>query len=148
MLQAIKEARKAIKANEIPVGAIITKNKEIIAKGFNKCISLCDPTAHAENIVLRNAGKKLKNYRLNNCSIYVTMEPCIMCIGALINARIKKIIFGTFDKKNIVHKFMYNEKIYKSFNHKIEIICADNHHINMICSNILKDFFKKKRAKK
>ncbi|MDR2666470.1 MAG: tRNA adenosine(34) deaminase TadA [Endomicrobium sp.] len=146
MLQAIKEAYKARKAKEIPIGAVIIKDKEIIAKGFNKCISLFDPTAHAENIALRKAAKKFKNYRLNNCSIYVTIEPCMMCIGALINARIKRIIFGACDKKIGACESIYKVTMHKKLNHKIEIKGGEERYLSTKCADIIKNFFKEKRA--
>lgn len=146
MLQAIKEAYKARKAKEVPIGAVIIKDGEIIAKGFNKCISLFDPTAHAENIALRKAAKKFKNYRLNNCSIYVTIEPCIMCIGALINARIKRIIFGAFDKKIGACESIYKMAIHKKINHKIEIGGGKEKYLSTKCADIIKNFFKEKRT--
>jgi tRNA(adenine34) deaminase len=99
-------------------------------------------------VALRKAAKKLKNYRLNDCNIYVTIEPCIMCVGALLNARIKKIIFGTFDKKSgacvSVFKIADNEK----FNHKIEIIGGKKEHLNTACLYIIQTFFKNKRLYK
>ncbi|GMO64879.1 MAG: tRNA adenosine(34) deaminase TadA [Endomicrobiia bacterium] len=145
MLQAVKEAYKARKAKEVPIGAVIIKDRKIIARGFNKCISLSDPTAHAENIALRKAAKKLKNYRLNNCSIYVTIEPCVMCIGTLINARIKRVTFGAFDKKIGACKSIY-KAIYKKLNHKMEIRGGREKYLSTKCADIIKDFFKEKRT--
>jgi len=147
MLQAIKEALKAGNAKEIPIGAVIIQDRKIIARGFNKCISLSDPTAHAENVALRKAAKKLKNYRLNNCSIYITIEPCIMCIGALINARIKRIIFGAFDKRIGTCKNIY-KTVCTKLNHRIEIKGGEEKYLSTKCADIVKNFFKEKRIEK
>jgi len=147
MLQALREAYKAKEAQEVPVGAVIVKDEKIIARGFNKCISSLDPTAHAENVAVRKAAKKLKNYRLNNCFIYVTIEPCLMCAGALINARIKKIIFGAFDKKAGACRSAYNIAKSKKLNHKIEITGGKEKYLSAACADVIKDFFKKKRIK-
>jgi tRNA(adenine34) deaminase len=146
MNQAFKEACKALKIQEIPIGAVIVKKEKIIGRGFNKCISLSDPTAHAEVVALRKAANKLRNYRLNNCFIYVTIEPCVMCVGALINARIKKIIFGAVDKKfgacRSVFRIPENEKL----NHQIEVFGGTEKYLLKKCAGIMKDFFKKKRS--
>ncbi|MDR0985198.1 MAG: nucleoside deaminase [Endomicrobium sp.] len=134
LYQAFVEAKKALNINEVPVGAIIVKNNKIISKGFNQCINLIDPTAHAEIIALKKATKKINNYRLNNCYLYVTIEPCLMCIGALINARIKRIVIGSIINKH--YKEKYNN---------VEIIENKNHDLKIKCSSIIKNFFKKKR---
>lgn len=99
MQEALRLAEKAETKNEVPVGAIIVLDGEIIAEGFNQPRVQHDPTAHAEIIALRNAGQKINNYRLLNSTLYVTLEPCIMCAGAIIHARIKHLIYGAPDKK-------------------------------------------------
>ena len=99
MTQALKEALKAYKKNEVPVGAIITHKNNIIAKAHNIKESTHDPTTHAEIIAIKKASRNLKSWRLNKCNLYVTLEPCPMCIGAILNARIPKLYFGTYDKK-------------------------------------------------
>ncbi|MCA6071663.1 MAG: tRNA adenosine(34) deaminase TadA [Endomicrobium sp.] len=147
MLQALKEARKALRLKEVPVGAVIVKDGQIIARGFNKCITLLDPTAHAEIVALRKAAKKLKNYRLNDCSIYVTIEPCVMCAGALVNARIKKIIFGAFDIKTGACKSVFKIANNKKLNHQIEIIIIEKEkYLNIECAALIQKFFRKKRG--
>jgi tRNA(adenine34) deaminase len=145
MTQALKEAHKAYKNNEVPVGAIIVKNGKIISRGFNKCISMSDPTAHAEIVALRKAAKKLQNYRLNSCYVYVTIEPCVMCAGALVNARVKKIIFGSFDKKAGACKSIFKIVSNKKLNHKIEIVGGKEEYLSLECANILRNFFKERR---
>jgi tRNA(adenine34) deaminase len=147
MSQALKEAQKAYERGEVPVGAVITFDNEIISRGFNKCIMLSDPTAHAEIIALRKASKKLKNYRLNDCRIYVTIEPCPMCAGALVNARIKKIIFGSYDVKSGACKSVFEIINNKKLNHQIEFAGEKKEYLSAECAGIIKKFFKEKRKK-
>jgi tRNA(adenine34) deaminase len=99
MQQALELAKYAEKNGEVPVGAVITLNDEIIATGWNQPISGNDPTAHAEIIAMRDAAKKLGNYRLLDTTLYVTLEPCAMCMGALIHARVKRLVFGAYDPR-------------------------------------------------
>jgi tRNA(adenine34) deaminase len=146
--QALKEACKAQKIMEVPVGAVIVRNNKIITKGFNKCITLSDPTAHAEIIALRKAAKKLNNYRLNDCSVYVTIEPCSMCAGALVNARIKRIIFGAFDLKAGACKSAFKIAGSKKLNHQIEISGGKEKYLSIECATLIQNFFKTKRRQK
>ena len=148
MLQALKEASKAQESQEVPVGAVIVKDGKIIARGFNKCIALSDPTAHAEIIALRKAAKKLKNYRLNDCYLYATIEPCAMCAGALVNARIKKIIFGAFDKKVGYCRSIFKTADTKKLNYRIGIDGGREEYLSIECADIIKNFFKKIRQQK
>lgn len=142
---AIKEAKKAYKKEEVPVGAIIVKNGEIIAKAHNLKESKKDTTCHAEILAIKKASKKLNAWRLEDCEMYVTLEPCSMCAGALINARIKKVYIGTMDEKTGACGSVYNLlKDYK-FNHEIEI---ETDVMKEECEKILKDFFKFLREKK
>ncbi len=132
MQKAIKEAKKALKHNEVPVGAIIVRFNKIISKGFNKKENKNDVTKHAEMIAISKACKKIKNWRLDDCEIYVTMEPCMMCSGAIEQARIKKIVYGV---KN--ENYGSTDKI-----KNIEIIsevCSKE------CKKMLQSFFKKRR---
>jgi tRNA(adenine34) deaminase len=145
MTQALKEAYKAKKLYEVPVGAVITLDNKIIARGFNKCIALSDPTAHAEVVALRKAAKKLKNYRLSNCSIYVTIEPCSMCTGALVNARIKRIIFGAYDVKAGACTSVFKIAKSKKLNHTIEFDGGKEKYLSKECVEIIKNFFKERR---
>jgi tRNA(adenine34) deaminase len=147
MLQALKEAHKAKKIKEVPVGAVIVKDNKIIARGFNKCIVLSDPTAHAEIMALKKAAKKLGNYRLNDCSIYVTIEPCVMCTGALINARVKKIIFGACDNKTGACKSVFKIASNRKLNHKIKVTGGKEKYLRSQCADIIRIFFKEKRYK-
>jgi tRNA(adenine34) deaminase len=100
MRAALNLAVIAAEAGEVPVGAVVVYNGEIVGRGFNQPISTQDPTAHAEVIAMREAARVLGNYRLVNCDLYVTLEPCLMCVGALIHARIRKVIFGAMEEKS------------------------------------------------
>ena len=132
MNMAIKQAKKALKCNEIPVGAIVVKNQKIISQGYNKKEKNKDVTKHAEIIAISKACKKLKNWRLDDCILYVTMEPCMMCCGAIEQSRIKKIIYGV---KNENYGFTKNLKTVKI----ISQICEEE------CKNLIQSFFKKRR---
>ncbi len=144
MRQALKQARKAYDIDEVPVGAVVVKDGKIIARGHNKSISLTDCTAHAEIVALRKACRKLNNYRLTDCSMYVTIEPCTMCMGALIHARIKTLYFGARDIKTGAcgSVFDINEK---KLNHKINIKIGL---LQQECAKIIKMFFEHKRRLK
>lgn len=144
MREALKEAKKAYKKEEIPVGAIIVKDGVIIARGHNLKEKKNSSIAHAEILAIEKANKKLKAWRLENCEMYITLEPCMMCMGAIINSRIKKIYIGTMDPKTGSCESVIDIKDYK-FNHVVEIetgILKDE------CEYILKDFFKMLRKKK
>ncbi|MDA7437951.1 tRNA adenosine(34) deaminase TadA [Candidatus Pseudothioglobus singularis] len=139
---AIDEAKLAMDKNEVPVGAILVKNNRLIAQAHNQPITNNDPTAHAEIQLLRKAGDQLKNYRLVGSSIYVTLEPCAMCFGAMIHARIERIVFGTSDPKTGVCGSCINLNEEKFFNHKISItggVLKDE------SSELLRLFFKSRR---
>ena len=140
--EALKEARKAERIGEVPVGAIIVQNGKIIARGYNKNITSNDPTAHAEIVALRKAAKKLKNYRLNGCGIYVTIEPCTMCAGALVWARISELVFGAWDAKagacGSIADIVNNKKL----NHRIKTTGGV---LEPECRTIIQKFFRKKR---
>jgi len=141
MQQALKCAETAQDKDEVPIGAVIVKDNKIIAKGYNKSIILKDTTAHAEIVAIRKACKKLNNYRLNDCSVYVTIEPCSMCMGTLILARIKNLYFGAKDIKAGACGSIVDISKAKT-NHKIKI------HSGLLeqdCAKIIKEFFKNKR---
>ena len=144
MNEAFKEAQKAYKKEEIPVGAVIVKNGEIIAKAHNLRETKNLSTSHAEILAIEKANKKLNAWRLEGAEMYITLEPCMMCMGAIINSRIKKIYIGTLDTKAGACTSVINIEKYK-FNHTVEIetgILKDK------CEYILKDFFKMLRTKK
>ena len=129
---AIKEAKKAYKNGEVPVGAIITKNNKIISKAFNKKEKTKNVTKHAEIIAISKACKKLKNWRLENCIIYVTMEPCMMCSGAIEQSRIKKIVYGIKNENYGSTDQLKNVEI-------ISQVCEKE------CRKLVQSFFKKRR---
>ena len=141
MQQALRCAEKAQKKDEVPIGAVIVKDNKIIAKGYNKSITLKDTTAHAEIVAIRKACKKLNNYRLNDCSVYVTIEPCSMCMGALILARVKNLYFGAKDIKAGACGSILDISKAKT-NHKIKVYSGL---LEQDCAKIIKEFFKNKR---
>ena len=145
MQVALKEAKKAYKKLEIPVGAVIVKNGEIIAKAHNIKEEKKDTTNHAEIIAIQKASKKLESWRLNDCELYVTLEPCPMCAGAIIQSRIKKVYIGTLDEKTGACGSVLNLfKDYK-FNHNVEVEYGI---LKNECEEILKKFFKELRELK
>lgn len=149
MTQAIQEAYKALKMKEIPIGAVIVNAHNIIAKNFNQCINKADPTAHAEIMVIRQAAKILNNYRLNSCSMYITAKPCIMCMGAITNARLKRVIFGSCNSKLIAYDSLLQLALKKQFNYCVnEIKLLQNNEISLLCSNLIKDFLITKRKRR
>ena len=145
MKEALKEAKKAYDKLEIPVGVIIVKDGKIIARAHNNKEEKNDTTKHAEIIAIQKASKKLNTWRLTDCEMYVTLEPCSMCAGALIQARIKKVYIGTMDEKTGACGSVLNLLEDYKFNHKVEVergICKND------CEKILKDFFKELRKVK
>ena len=142
MQYAIIEANIAKNKGEVPVGSIIVQNNQIIAKAHNRPISKNDPTAHAEIEVLRKAGKKLLNYRLPKTTLYVTLEPCTMCLGAMIHARIERVVFGASDPKSGVCGSTIDLSSESIFNHQISVSGGVLEHE---CKNILQSFFKLRR---
>jgi tRNA(adenine34) deaminase len=144
MKAALKSAKKAWKNGEVPVGAVLVKNGEIISTGQNSPITSNDPTAHAEIIALREGSEKLKNYRLIDTTLYVTIEPCTMCMGAIIHARIKKLVFGAFDPRAGAAGSLFDFTVENKFNHKVEVKSGI---LESECRELVQDFFKHKRSK-
>jgi len=142
MRAAIAEAEKARDWNEVPVGAIITRSGAVIGRGFNRTISDCDPSAHAEIVAIRMGAEQQKNHRLSGTTIYVTLEPCVMCIGAMIQARIQRLVFGAYDAKAGAAGSVLDLSEIKELNHRIE---TNGGLLDDECSTILKDFFVAKR---
>ena len=139
MKEALKEAKKAYDKLEVPVGAVIVKDGKIIARAHNLKETKFDTTKHAEILAIQKASKKLKTWRLLDCEIYVTLEPCSMCAGALINSRIKKIYIGTMDEKTGAAGSVLNLFKDYTFNHKVEV---EKGILKEECESLLKDFFK------
>ena len=142
MKVAISEALLAMDENEVPVGAILVQENNLIAQAHNQPIKKNDPTAHAEIEVLRKAGEKLQNYRLAKTTLYVTLEPCAMCLGAMIHARIERVVFGTSDPKSGVCGSTIDLSSESIFNHQISVSGGALEHE---CKDILQSFFKLRR---
>jgi len=142
MMIAIEEANKAKNKQEVPVGAIIVMNDEIISLAHNQPISQNDSTSHAEINAIRKASENLGNYRLTGATLYVTLEPCAMCYGAIVHARISRLVFGAYDSKTGVCGSSIKLHEQACFNHSPEIIGGV---LEEDCSLILKDFFKERR---
>jgi len=140
---ALDEAKKAGQIGEVPVGAIlVSENGEILSAAHNQTIKLADPTAHAEILTLRKAALEINNYRLLNTTLYVTVEPCIMCMGAIVHARISRVVFGAPDPKWGAAGSLYNFAADDRLNHRVDIItgvCAED------CRRLMQDFFLSKR---
>jgi len=144
MRQAICLAQQAWDQGEVPVGAVLIKDDRIIGRGFNQPISTCDPTAHAEIIALREAASAIQNYRLVDTTLYVTLEPCLMCWGAIFHARVSRVVFGAKENYGQSRGSSTTEIALHSFSRSIDIkggILGDQ------CSHQLKSFFKQKRQK-
>tara|TARA_Y100000590_G_scaffold467263_1_gene645603 strand:+ start:430 stop:906 length:477 start_codon:yes stop_codon:yes gene_type:complete len=140
MLKAIKQAEKAYSIDEVPVGCIIVRDNIIIGNGYNQSELLKDSTAHAEMIAITSAANNLGNWRLNDCSLYVTKEPCVMCFGAIVNSRIKNLYYGFEDFKNGFHVKVIDEYFFNTHLEKI------NHGIlKDKCKSLIENFFKNKR---
>lgn len=142
MKEALKEAKKAYKKLEVPVGAVIVKNGEIIAKAHNLKETKKDTTKHAEILAIQRASKKIEAWRLEECEMYITLEPCTMCAGAIINSRIKKVYIGTMDLKTGACGSVLNIFEDYKFNHKVEY---ETGIMQNECEKIIKDFFKELR---
>ena len=143
---ALDLAEKARRQDEVPIGAcIVSESGELIGKGFNQTITKNDPTAHAEIEAIRQAGSKLGNYRLTETIIYTTIEPCVMCAGALVNARIKRLVYGANDERFGAVRSLFSLCDNSSLNHRMEItegILADE------CRNLMQEFFQARRSAK
>ena len=142
MSKALKLAEQAQTAGEVPVGALIVKDNQIIGEGFNQPIANHDPTAHAEIVALRNAGQKVKNYRLVDTTVYVTLEPCAMCAMAMVHARVKRIVFATTEPRTGAGGSLYQLLQHQGHNHQIEIIEGV---MQQQSAQLLTSFFRQKR---
>ena len=142
MSEALKEAQKAFEEDEVPIGAVIVHDSKIIARGHNQIERLRDPTAHAEIIAITSAANYLGTKWLNEASLYVTIEPCSMCAGAMVLARIKNLCFGASDPKTGACGSVMDIANHKQLNHRIKVTSGI---LEAECSSLLKDFFRKKR---
>lgn len=143
MSAALQEAGKALEQDEVPIGAVVVFESKIIGRGFNQVEKLKDATAHAEMIAITAAENHLRDWRLSDCDIYVTTEPCLMCTGAIISSRIKGIYFGAFDPKFGACGSVYNVAQEGKLNHKVEVFSGL---LEQESSSLLQEFFKKKRT--
>lgn len=143
MKEALKEAKKAAQKGEVPVGAVIVKNGKIIARGHNLRESKQDPTMHAEIVAIKKAARKLENWRLAGCTLYVTVEPCPMCAGAIVQSRIGRVVYGARDPKAGAVASLYTILTDRRLNHQVSVITEGV--LEEECSEILKSFFKRLR---
>ncbi len=139
---ALDEARQAVSADEVPIGAIIMLNDKIIGRGYNQPIRLCDPTAHAEIIALREAARHIENYRLTKATIYVTIEPCAMCAGAIVNARIKRLVYGAAEPRQGAIHSIFQIATNSSLNHQVEVTAGVKEEE---CKALMQTFFQARR---
>lgn len=144
MRQALREAKRAVAEGEVPVGAVIVREGKILARAHNRPIRLHDPSAHAEIIAMRRAARKLGNYRLNDCSLYVTIEPCVMCAGAMVQARISHLIFGARDLKAGAAGSIIELLNHPKLNHRVTVSPGV---LEEECALILQDFFRLRRQR-
>ena len=144
MKSAFREAEKAFEKGEVPIGAVVVKKGQIIGRGYNQCESLIDPTAHAEIIAITSAANTIKDWRLKDCSIYVTKEPCPMCAGALINSRIAMVGFGMYDEKEGCCGSLYQLCRDPRFKHQLTVKGGI---MEGPCTLKIQEFFKKQRTK-
>jgi tRNA(adenine34) deaminase len=143
MKAAVEEAEKARRIDEVPIGAVLVDaGGDLIAAGHNQTITQQDPTAHAEMLVLRRAAERLKNYRLPGTTLYVTVEPCLMCMGAIVHARVGRLVFGAPDSKWGAAGSLYDFSTDSRLNHAIEVIAGIE---TDACRNLIQDFFRGKR---
>lgn len=142
MRQALDQAQNAWALGEVPVGAVVVKDGQVVATGFNQPIGTHDPTAHAEIMALRAAATILGNYRLPGCELYVTLEPCVMCAGAMMHARLARVVFGATDPKTGACSSIVNLFEQERLNHHTEVTGGV---LEQQCSQLLKDFFAERR---
>jgi tRNA(adenine34) deaminase len=144
MTQAIEEAESAFSEGEVPVGAVLAgSDGRILARAHNQPIALKDPTAHAEILALRQAGAAVGNYRLNECILVATIEPCLMCMGAAIHARIARLVFGTFDPKGGAAGSLYDLSRDDRLNHRLEVVSGI---MEQACQDLMRRFFRDRRG--
>ncbi|MCE5037329.1 nucleoside deaminase [Staphylococcus haemolyticus] len=145
MKLAIEEAKKAQKLGEVPIGAIIVKNNEVIASAHNLRETAQLPTAHAEHIAIERASKVVGSWRLEECKLYVTLEPCVMCAGAIVMSRIPKVVYGATDLKGGCSGSLMNLLEESRFNHRAEVVKGV---LEQECGDLLRNFFRELRLKK
>ena len=142
MREALAEARAAAEAGEVPIGAVLVHDGKVLARSGNRTIRDCDPSAHAEVIVLRKAARLLRNYRLADTTLYVTIEPCSMCAGAIIQARVPRLVYGADDPKGGAVRSCFQILSHPSLNHQVEVTAGV---LALDCATILQSFFAERR---
>jgi tRNA(adenine34) deaminase len=142
MEAALDQARLALAAGEVPVGAVLVMDGQIVARGFNQPITSCDPTAHAEMLVLREAARIVGNYRLTDADVYVTLEPCLMCVGALVHARVREVIFGATEPKTGALVSTVRSLDTPGLNHRFAVTGGV---LETAARDLIQDFFRDKR---
>ena len=142
MRWALAEAARGAKEGEVPVGAVVVLGEKIVARAHNRPIHLHDPTAHAEILALRRAAKKLANYRMEGCDLYVTIEPCPMCAGAIVQARLRRVVFGAFDPKAGAAGSVVEILRNPSLNHQVDVVPGV---LRVECAACLREFFSARR---
>ena len=142
MQAALEQARLAFEAGEVPIGAVAVAGGEIVGRGFNQPIGAVDPTAHAELLVLRESARRLGNYRLTNVSVYVTVEPCLMCVGALVHARVREVIFGANEPKTGALVSTLRAAELPGLNHRFAVTGGV---LEAECRELMQQFFKERR---
>lgn len=143
MEEALRSAQRALEAGEVPIGAVVVHEEKIIARAHNRSITDNDPTAHAEILALREAGTALGNYRLSDCTLFVTIEPCPMCAGAMVHARVKRVVYGAKDPKTGADGSVVQVLNHPALNHRIEVksgVLAGR------CAELLHVFFRQRRS--
>ena len=145
MKQALKQAQKAYALNEVPIGCVIVYDNKIIARGYNKRNSVKSTLGHAELAAIKKAGRVLGDWRLEGCTMYITLEPCPMCAGAIVQARIPRVVIGSMNPKAGCAVSVINLLDMEGFNHRVEV---EYNVLNEECSNMLKDFFRELRKSK
>jgi tRNA(adenine34) deaminase len=143
MSAALELAREARERGEVPVGAVLVMDGEILGRGFNQPVSLNDPTAHAEIVALRQAGREIGNYRLPGSTMYVTIEPCQMCVGAMVHARVARVVYGTPEPKAGAIESAMRAHEHPSLNHRLEVT---GRVLEAECREVIQTFFKERRS--
>ena len=144
MRMALREAARGAREGEVPVGAVLVHEGRVLARAHNRPILLHDPSAHAEILALRRAGRKLRNYRLEGCDLYVTIEPCAMCVGAIVQARLRRTVFGAPDLKAGACGSALRVLNHRKLNHRVEIAGGV---LGADCASIIQEFFRSRRNK-
>ena len=142
MSEALRQARHAEAGQEVPVGAVVVHQGQIVGQGCNRSITDSDPSAHAEIIAMRAAARSFNNYRLLDTTLFVTLEPCVMCVGAMLHARIKRLVFGAYDPKTGAAGSVFDLVTDSRHNHAVEVTGGV---LEQECSRLLKDFFQERR---